>query len=87
MRGRPPRSTTRKETPKGGGISDDEEQGNGENGVVSVVNAEKLERRAVKLGGHGNDGQQVIGGRNAGEKIVSGDLTKLSDGLSVKIAE
>lgn len=78
---------TPNEAPKGVWVPDDAVQVQGENGVVFVVSGEKLERRAVKLGGHGSDGQQVISGLSAGEKIVSGDLTKLSDGLTVKITE
>ena len=78
---------TPNEAPKGVWIPDDAVQVQGENGVVFVVSGEKLERRAVKLGGKGSDGQQVLSGLTASDKIVSGDLSKLSDGLVVKIAE
>jgi RND family efflux transporter MFP subunit len=75
------------EAPKGVWVPDDAVQVQGENGVVFVFNNEKLERRAVKLGGHGTDGQQVISGLTGSDKVVSGDLTKLSDGMKVKLAE
>ena len=75
------------EAPKGVWIPEDALQVQGENGVVFVVSGDKLERRAVKLGGKGSDGQQVLSGLTASDKIVSGDLSKLSDGLVVKITQ
>lgn len=78
---------TATEAPKGVWIPEDAVQAQGATGVVFVLNGEKLERRAVKLGGRGTDGQQVISGLSASDKVVSGDLTKLSDGLKVKLAE
>jgi RND family efflux transporter MFP subunit len=75
------------EAPKGVWIPEDAVQATGETGVVFVLNGDKLERRAVKLGGRGSEGQQVISGLRTSEKVVSGDLTKLSDGLKVKLAE
>lgn len=75
------------EAPKGVWLPEDAVQAQGETGVVFVVSGDKLERRAVKLGGKGSDGLQVISGITASDKVVSGDLSKLSDGMVVKVAE
>lgn len=75
------------EVPKGVWIPEDAVQAQGATGVVFVLSSDKLERRAVTLGGRGTDGQQIISGLSASERVVSGDLTQLSDGLTVKVAE
>jgi RND family efflux transporter MFP subunit len=56
-------------------------------GVLFVIKNDKLERRAVKLGGQTSDGQQVLSGLVAGESVAVGDLGKFSDGAKVKVAE
>ncbi|TXH06322.1 MAG: efflux RND transporter periplasmic adaptor subunit [Nevskiaceae bacterium] len=76
------------QAPRGFWIPDDAVQAQGtENGVVYVLHDDKVERRAVKLGGHGSEGQQVLSGLTAGERVASGDLSKLQDGSQVKLAE
>ena len=75
------------EAPRGVWIPDDAVQVQGDAGVVFVLHDDKVERRAVRLGGHGSDGQQVLSGVNAGDRLASGDLSKLEDGGRVKIVE
>lgn len=62
-------------------------QANGETGVVFIVNDNKLERRAVRLGAKTNDGQIVLAGLTAGTKVAVGDLSLLSDQTKVHITE
>ena len=75
------------ETPKGLLVPESAVQVNGGTGVLFVVKNDKLERRAVKLGGKSSDGQQVLSGLSAGERVAVGDMSKFSDGAKVKIAE
>ena len=56
-------------------------------GVVYVLHDDTVERRVVKLGARGTDAQTVIAGVSPGEHVAVGDLTKLSDGARVKVAE
>jgi RND family efflux transporter MFP subunit len=56
-------------------------------GVVFVVHDDTLERRVVKLGARGDDGQVVLSGVSSGERVVVGDFAKLADGARVKIVE
>ena len=62
-------------------------QGNGDTGVVFVVNEDKVERRAVRLGAKTNDGQVILAGLTAGAKVAVGELGLLSDQAEVRIAE
>ena len=75
------------EAPKGLLVPESAVQVNGSTGVLFVIKNEKLERRAVKLGGKSSDGQQVLSGLTAGESVAIGDMSKFSDGAKVKIAE
>lgn len=56
-------------------------------GVVFIVNDDKVERRAVRLGAKTNDGQIILAGLSAGAKVAVGDLGLLSDQAEVQIAE
>jgi RND family efflux transporter MFP subunit len=58
-----------------------------ETGVVFVVHEDKVERRVVKLGTRGDDGQIVRSGLSPGERVAVGDLSKLTDGARVKVVE
>ncbi len=60
-------------------------QGTGETGVVFVIRGDKVERRAVKLGGRSADGQTILSGVSAGDRVAVGDTTKLTDGAEVHI--
>jgi len=62
-------------------------QATGDTGVVFIVNDNKVERRAVRLGAKTNDGQIVLAGVTAGTKLVVGDLSLLSDQAKVRITE
>jgi RND family efflux transporter MFP subunit len=56
-------------------------------GVVFIVNDDKVERRAVRLGAKTNDGQIVLAGISAGTRLAVGDLSKLADQAKVKVIE
>jgi RND family efflux transporter MFP subunit len=73
--------------PKGVWVPADTVQVSGSDGVLFVIKGDKLERRAVKLGAQGSEGQQVLSGLTAGESVASGDLSKFTDGAKVKVAE
>ena len=60
-------------------------QGTGDTGVVFVIKDKAVERRAVKLGGKGPDGQVILSGISAGDKLAVGDLSKLQDGTKIAI--
>lgn len=62
-------------------------QANGDTGVVFVIKDKTVERRAVRLGGKGPDGQVVLSGISAGDKVALGDLSLLSDGAKIHIEE
>lgn len=75
------------DAPKGLLVPENAVQVSGTTGVLFVIKEDKLERRAVKLGSKSSDGQQVLSGLTAGERVAVGDLSKFSDGAKVKIAE
>jgi multidrug efflux pump subunit AcrA (membrane-fusion protein) len=56
-------------------------------GVVFIVNDNKVERRAVRLGAKTSDGQIVLAGISAGARLAVGDLSKLSDQDKVEISK
>ena len=58
---------------------------NGANGVAFVVKDTHIERRTVNLGARNQDGQTVLSGLAAGDRVVVGDVSQLSDGTKVKI--
>ncbi|MHB1206973.1 MAG: hypothetical protein ACYCZX_15495, partial [Rhodospirillaceae bacterium] len=62
-------------------------QANGDTGVVFVIKDKTVERRAVRLGGKGPDGQVVLSGISAGDKVAVADLSLLSDGAKIHIEE
>lgn len=75
------------EAPKGLLVPEAAVQLNGDTGVLFVIKDDKLERRAVRIGGKGDDGLHVLSGLSAGESVAVGDLSKFSDGAKVRIAE
>jgi RND family efflux transporter MFP subunit len=62
-------------------------QGSGDSGAVFVINGNAVQRRAVKLGGRGADGQTILSGLQSGDRVAVGDLDKLTDGAKVYIQE
>ena len=59
---------------------------NSEAGVVYVIRGDDtVERRAVRLGARGSDGQTVVSGLSSGERVAIGDFAKLTDGAKIKI--
>ncbi|HZR36272.1 MAG TPA: efflux RND transporter periplasmic adaptor subunit [Nevskia sp.] len=59
-----------------------------ETGTVYVIRGEDVvERRAVRLGARGSDGQTVLSGLSSGERVAIGDFSKLKDGAKVKVQQ
>jgi RND family efflux transporter MFP subunit len=58
-----------------------------DDGVVFVVNGDRVERRAVSVSGSGADGVIVASGLRGGERVATGDLEQLSDGAQVSIKQ
>ncbi|MBX7198738.1 MAG: efflux RND transporter periplasmic adaptor subunit [Rhodospirillaceae bacterium] len=58
-------------------------QGTGDTGVVFIIKDKAVARRVVTLGGRGPDGQVVLSGLSAGDRIAVGDLSKLQDGTKI----
>lgn len=71
--------------PSGVIVPADAVQGSGDTGVVFVIRGDKVERRAVKLGGRSAEGQTILAGVAAGERVAVGDLGKLTDGADVSV--
>jgi len=57
----------------------------GDNSIVYVLHDSTVERRAVRLGAKTAAGQVVIAGVAIGDTVALGDLTKLSDGVRVRV--
>lgn len=53
--------------------------------VAYLVHGNTLERRAVRLGAKTDSGQIVIAGLEAGNTVAVGDLSKLRDGIKVRL--
>ena len=63
-------------------------QASGDTGVVYILrDGGTVERRAVRLGARNGDGQTVVSGLSAGERVAVGDFGKLADGEKVKIEQ
>jgi RND family efflux transporter MFP subunit len=75
------------EAPKGLLVPENAVQVSGETGVLFVIKNDKLERRAVKIGGKSSDGLHVLSGLSAGDRVAVGDMSKFSDGAKVQITE
>ena len=60
----------------------------GDAGIVYVVRGEDtVERRAVRLGARGSDGQTVLSGLSSGERVAIGDFARLADGAKIKVEQ
>jgi RND family efflux transporter MFP subunit len=67
-------------------VPPDAVQNNGpELGEVFVINDHTVERRAVRLGMHRNEGQVLTAGVAPGEAVAVGGLDKLHDGQKVRL--
>jgi RND family efflux transporter MFP subunit len=62
-------------------------QVDGDTGVVYVVAADSVERRAVRLGAVSGAGRLVLAGLTAGTRVALGDLAMLADGVRIRIVE
>ena len=61
---------------------------NSDAGVVYVIRSDDtVERRAVRLGARGSDGQTVLSGLSAGERVAIGDFARLTDGAKIKVEQ
>ncbi len=56
-------------------------------GAVFVIDGNIVKRRVVRLGVRTADGQAILSGLNAGERVAIGDLSQLHDGLRVRVAQ
>lgn len=62
--------------------------GSGDAGTVYVIRGDDtVERRAVKLGARGGDGQTVLSGLSSGERVAVGDFARLADGAKIKVQQ
>jgi RND family efflux transporter MFP subunit len=57
----------------------------GDTSIVYVVHNPTVERRAVRLGAKTGTGQVVIAGLASGDTVAVGDLSKLGDGVRVRV--
>ncbi len=78
---------TSSSAPAGVVVPGDAVEASGDTGVVFVIRGNKVERRAVRLGGSGSAGQTVVSGLTAGERVAIGDLTRLHDGATISLVE
>jgi len=53
---------------------------------VFVIAVGALERRSVRLGERITSGQVVLSGLASGARVAVGDLSKLADGMKVRVA-
>lgn len=61
---------------------------NSDTGAVWLLKGDDtVERRAVKLGAKTSDGQTVLSGLSAGDRVAVGDFSKLKDGAKVKLEQ
>jgi RND family efflux transporter MFP subunit len=74
-----------KSAPLGVVIPADAVAASGSTGIVYVVHGTSVERRAVRLGGKTSAGQIISAGLEAGNSVALGDLSKLSDGVRIRI--
>jgi RND family efflux transporter MFP subunit len=61
-------------------------QASGDTGIVFVLNDDRVERRAVRLGARVAGKQIVLSGLTAGARVAAGDLSQLVDGARVRVA-
>jgi RND family efflux transporter MFP subunit len=66
-------------------VSADAVQGSGDTGTVYLIRDGKLERRAVRLGGRGAEGQTILSGVTPGDRLAIGDAATLADGAVVTV--
>jgi len=61
-------------------------EGNGDTGIVYVINDRAVERRSVKLGARIAAGQIVLSGLSSGTRVAMGDLSRLANGAKIRIS-
>jgi RND family efflux transporter MFP subunit len=55
--------------------------------AVFVIDGNIVRRHVVRLGVRTTDGQAILSGLDAGERVAIGDLSQLHDGLRVRVAQ
>jgi multidrug efflux pump subunit AcrA (membrane-fusion protein) len=55
--------------------------------VFVIVDGDRVERRAVRLGARGADDQTILSGLQPGARVALGDLSQLSDGARIHIEQ
>jgi RND family efflux transporter MFP subunit len=81
----PDTAAAERKPPAGVSVPADAIGTDGTTSIVYVVHGSTVERRAVRLGGKTNSGQIVTAGLEPGNTVALGDLSKLSDGMRVRI--
>jgi RND family efflux transporter MFP subunit len=62
-------------------------QGSGDTGAVFVIDGDRVERRAVRLGARTADDQTILSGLQPGAHVALGDLAALSDGARIHVEQ
>jgi len=57
----------------------------GNTGTIYLIHDNKVERRTVSLGGKNADGQTILSGVSAGDRLAVGDFKLLTDGATVHV--
>ena len=60
-------------------------QGDGESGIVYVINGDFVERRTVRMGARNGDQQTILSGLAGGTVLAVGDFDKLRDRARVRV--
>ena len=61
--------------------------GSGDTGTVFVIKDDKVEARQVKIGLRTSQSVTILSGVGAGDRLATGDLTKLHDGVRVTVQD
>jgi len=75
------------EAPKGVLVPAEAVKDEGGTKVVFVIAGDRVERRAIGVGGERGGQVQVVAGLSGGERVALGDLSKLADGTRIEIQE
>ncbi len=57
----------------------------GDTGSVLLVDGDRVERRAVRLGARTEQGQTILAGLAEGDRVVAGDVPGLAEGARIRI--
>jgi RND family efflux transporter MFP subunit len=68
-------------------VPTDAVQADGDTGIVFVIADDRVERRSVRLGGATAAGQIVLSGLTPGTRLAAGDLSRLADGVRIRVED